>query len=209
MPKILSQAGTSLADSYNIEGSIAGVEELDSRSVGLVDEMGGRVQSERLNAFILNVASDANNQNASFATEAAVLPDCVNRVLGIIAFVSTTARLAHCTVNLRMAGTGGEFPIWSWDDALDDEYSLRLSEAGAAVGTVIALRPSVALQPFQQLAMRSGDEMLMPSFFLRGTTNGFGAGTLNINALIMIARPQPATVTAGTASSHGLPVPSW
>jgi len=209
VPKILSQSGTSLADTYDIEGSIAGVENLESESVHLVDALGGRVHSERLNAFVLNVASDTNAQNAAFATEAVVLPDCVNRILGIIAFVRVTARVAHCTVNIRLAGTGGEFPIWSWDDALDDEYSIRLSESGAAVSTVIALRPSAQLQPFQQIVMRSGDEQTMPSFFLRGLTNGFGAGTVNINALIYIARPQVATVTPGTASSHGLPIPSW
>ena len=45
MVKILSQAGISLADLYNVEGSIAGIEQLDTRELPIVHEMSGTIFS--------------------------------------------------------------------------------------------------------------------------------------------------------------------
>ena len=80
MPKILAQAGISLADVYDVEGSIAGTDELLSEDVSLVHEMGGHMMSERCRSFVVTLATGDQIQNANFAATGGLIPDSPNRI---------------------------------------------------------------------------------------------------------------------------------
>lgn len=208
MPKILSQSGVSLADTYDVEGSIAGVEELASREVSLFDEMGARVFSERLQSFL--VASTSGNLNQSTAWNVTIgdFPDSPNRLLGISVLSGTAARVDYVTFLVSDQDTGREIPIWSWDVNDDAEVRARWSFDGGAVGESFLLRSGGYRLP--QLLTREGTSQQMPELQFRGITSAFGAGTVTVRAVLHVARANPnAPVPAGVPSSHGLPIPSW
>lgn len=208
MPKILSQSGVSLADTYRIEGSVAGVENLESRDVSLFDEMGGRVFSERAQSFIITLSSTAILQSVSFDINAGSLPDSPNRILGIQVIADTIGRTNLCQVSVAGAASDpGEFPLFVWDTADDVESNIRYSLAGAAAGSDGYLVPSNVFTPF--LMTRMGAEAEMGSLQMRGQSSAFGAGTVTIRAFVMLCRANPGNPTPGTPSSHGLPIPSW
>jgi len=208
MPKILSQSGTSLADTYDIEGSIAGVENLESRDVSLVDEMGQRVFSERVQSFIISMSSTAILQSVSFDINAGAFPDSPNRILGVQVIADTIGRVNLCQVSVAGPPSDpGEFPLFVWDTADDVESNIRYSLAGAAAGSDGYLVPSNVFTPF--LMTRMGAAAEMGSLQMRGQSSAFGAGTVTIRAFVMIARANPGNPAPGAPSSHGLPLPSW
>jgi len=209
MVKVLGRAGTSLADVYDVEGSIAGVDQIITEEVGLVQEMGAVIQSERLNSFTEVLTTGAILQATPWDVAGGALPDCVARVLGVVVITDNADAVGHCQLSVMGPGVSGEFPFWNWNSADDGVQSLRLTIKGGAPGNLIMLRPAIASEPFQQIVARMGDEMAMPTFFFRGTTAGFGAGTRTTQAIVYFARPSPGVQVPGTPSSHGLPIPSW
>jgi len=209
MPKILSQSGVSLADTYDIEGSIAGVENLESKDVHLFDEMGGRVFSERLLSFNIRMTSGAVAQNITWNTEAAGIPDSINRVLGVFVFIvaADTTEVANCQVSYRDQNDLTEIPIFTWDDGTDPEIPIRYADNSATSTGLIQLRSSVSLLP--GLLTRYGEEEDMPSIVFRGVAAGFGAGTVTCVAYIHLCRANRGNPAPGAPSSHGLPLPGW
>jgi len=208
MPKILSQSGTSLADTYDVVGSIAGVENLESKDVHLFDEMGARVHSERLLSFTVVLNTAAISQSSNFEAAAAGFPDSINRLLGV--FVSVPAanagRVEDGTVSI-VQPSGQEFPIWSWDLADDVERGVRFDLAGAGEADRIAL---ISTTPFVPLLITRGEDAgRMQSLALRGSTGAFGAGTIVISVSVLLLRPDGGNPPPGAPSSHGLPPPSW
>lgn len=208
MSKVLSQAGISLADVYDIEGSIAGTDELLSKEVSLVHEMGGQIHSERLLSFDINMAPAAQSQSAAFAVTAGGIPDSINRILGVQVSAANLegGRLSHASLALVFS-TGQEVPIWWWDSAIDSEFNIRFDRLGAGVANRVGFQPSFAFP--QQLITRVGDAGLMPDIIFRGVTLAFGAGTIVPAALLVLLRPDRGAPAPGAASSHGLPIPSW
>jgi hypothetical protein len=209
MSKILSQAGDSLADSYDVAGSIAGVEDLISQDVQLLHEMGGTIFSERLRSQVITLATGAIGQNsefdASFAWDSLV--DSPVRVLGIQVVASAVTRVQLAQVSIQGVGSMSEIPFFSYDYDDDAAGLIILSIQGAAVSTYIHLSPRQIQVP--TLVTRAGDSGVMPGFILRGLTTGFGSGTVQCTALIHVARAGQATPVAGDPKSHGLPLPSW
>ncbi len=205
MPKILSQAGISLADAYDVEGSIAGVDQLISQDVSLVHEMGAQMFSERCLAFYERITTGAIAQNIAFDVEATIaFPDSPNRILKVL-LVSDTNRITLAQVSQRTVV--GEMPLIIWDAADDVVSQMRYRIGAAATATVFYLRPGLDLTP--TMLMRTGDEGIMPTLFLRGLTSGFGAGVVTLDAFIHVARANPTSPQPGHPSSHGLPRPSW
>jgi len=209
--KILSQAGTALADIYDVEGSVVGLENLDVGDIKGVHDLGPTIHSERLNVFGLIADSGATAQNASFNVELGAFPDSVNRVLSVAVAVDTAARLGNCSVHVHDTATGGgDMPIWIWDSVLDGIANLRIVRPGIAVATLVALVPvSLVAGGLPTILARTGAASQMPSLFFRGATLGFGAGNVTARAFIQVARPDRGAPGAGEPSSHGLPIPSW
>jgi len=202
--KVLGQAGTSLADVYDVEGSIAGVDQLNSEEVSLTHEMGATIFSERLQGFIFRLTSGATLQNLTFNIVLPInLP--IYRVLGVYVQIDTGARLTRVQVALRQTQGGREIPMFIWTTTNDIEQTILIVENGAAVGVDVALVQVSPGGTLPILGMGSdqpalvGDEIVM-----RGTTSGFGAGTVTCTALVYIANPQGVIQRA-----VGLPIPSW
>jgi len=78
MPKVLGQVGVSLADAYDIEGSIAGVDELVTRDVSLTHDMAATIFSERVSTAIRRSATAALAQNTLFDRGPTRLRDGIN-----------------------------------------------------------------------------------------------------------------------------------
>lgn len=209
MPKIQSQSGVSLADTYQVEGSIVGVENLEAKDVHLFDEMGGRVFSERLQTNLSRLNPGALAQNITWAIPFP-LPDAPNRVLGCAMVIDTTARITHASLGIATLAGGREMPIWSWDIANDVEQAITISIDGAAVGVEILLLPGFSNIP-NMITRCSGNAEtdLMGQLIFRGLTAGFGAGTVLPLMFVQLGRATRRLPDPGSPSSHGLPIPSW
>jgi len=209
MGKILSQAGVSLADVYDVEGSIVGVDELITREVHLQHEMGAQIFSERLRGFIIKLEPGAIAQNTSFSVGITKIPDSPNRLIGVQC-VATNARISNIALYVSdISAIAREILVWSWDVVNDQNSTQRWSDDGGAVGSVNMLRSTAPNYGLPLLITRTGDSGQMPELNVRGTTAGFGAGTVTPVILCMMIRANPQAPVPGDPRSHGLPVPSW
>jgi len=210
MPKILSQAGISLADAYDVEGSIVGVENLDSQDVSLVHEMGGQIFSERLQTNLTRLNPGDTLQSVTWNTTIPILPDSPNRIMAVSVMTNVAARVNFCSLAVQAVVGGREIVIWSWDDVRDVENEVRFSDDGAAVGTEFIMLPSFTQLPYLVTRTSGNDETnLMGALIFRGLTLAFGAGTVEPRMIIALARANQRVPDPGQPSSHGLPVPSW
>ena len=207
MPKILSQAGNSLADIYDIEGSIAGIEHLETRDLPIVHEMGATVFSERLSGNLIRRSTGAIAQNATWDLQvlAANTPEGIFRILSVFVFADQN-RVDRASILLQQTIPNvGEQAMYIWDTANDAVRNIRLSDAGGAPGNQLALIQALP-QPMPILAIGSGQaQSVGNTMIFRGLTTGFGAGTVTVVALIYVASPELST----SVNSRGLPVPSW
>ena len=207
MVKILSQSGNSLADVYDVEGSIAGIDQLETRELPIVHEMGHTVFSERLSGSIRRISSGALAQNLTWDIIIADLPVTPTRVFGVACLVDTAGRTVVATVSVRTAVPSGgerEFPIFNFDTT-QGTATCRIQDNGAAVANLNLLENGLrAAGP--QPSMVIGNEQPQPidRIAFRGLTAGFGAGTVTVTALIYIGFSQVAGI-----SSRGLPIPGW
>jgi len=207
MVKILSQAGDSLADIYDAKGSIAGIEDLTTRDLGIIHEMGATVFAER---FTLRIGRMTGSflQTTGFDLSVTGLPAAPTRILGVSVTTDVAARLTHCNVAVHSvsAGVEREVPIWTWDLADDIESPIRTITEGTLANRVV-LRSRTATPNIPSM-IQSIDELdetpAVKDIFFRGLTETFGAGTVNPEALVLIAFAQ-----IGGVSSRGLPIPSW
>lgn len=207
--KILSQAGQSLADVYDIEGSVVGLERLDVSEIQGVHDIGPQIHSERLNAFHRRITSSAELQNQSINSSLSGIPDCVNRILSVSMIADAASRISFASIAIADPSSAVEHIIWAWDDVNDVEGPVRWDDGTGA--TVVSLLrathgPSGA-NP--NLLLRTGASWRMPILILRALTSAFGAGTVTLTAGIQLARPDRSQPTAGEPSSHGLPIPGW
>jgi len=209
--KVLGQAGVSLADQYDVEGSIAGVDVLDAREVKTVHDLGGTIFSERLGAFIIEISSGAVAQSTGWAIDTVILPDAIHRLTAIQVISETAADVSNASLAVQEVGgvnVGREIPIWIWNVIDDLEVGFRWSNDGAAVGNVVALRPSQP-QQIPTILPREGSGKQMPHLIFRGATGAFGAGTTTTFMLLHLMRALPSSPVAGDPKSHGVPIPSW
>jgi len=199
VPKILSQAGKSLADVYDVEGSIAGIDELLSKDVALVHEMGQTIFSERMSSRIIATSTGAISQSSVIDTEIPNLPMTPFRIHGINltdAGSNTIARLSNIVVVL-VSSDGIESIVWMWDGSVETQ---RMEGNVKAV-----LMPEIGFATMLPSLGMGGDQpATVPQLFARGNTPAFGAGTVNIAIRTHITFSQLEGV-----SSVGLPIPSW
>lgn len=204
--RILSQAGQSLADVYDIEGSVAGLEELDSAEVKTVHEMGATIASERMSGQLVVVTSTALAQTLTWDATLGLPRRFIDRILGI-QVLADADRVLTAGVFVQDAGPGGSFaeiPIWSWDAAVDGVKTIRTS-LQESTRNLILLQPTQMLGP----SMLIGSEQPLPTgqLVFRGVTTTFGAGTVTVRMVAYLAFNE--IIGGGGLSSKGLPLPSW
>jgi len=203
MAKILAQAGNSLADVYDVEGSIAGVEKLVTEDVVLVHEMGDTIFSERFSGQIRTLATGDILQDTNFTATDSGLADTPTMVNSIIVFVDVTARLLRCSLMIQSRGDSREIPIWVWDGT--NEFVVRFDDgAGGGVINAITLFPRDGWRQYPVLLTGREQPERVETLVLRGTTSGFGAGTVEIFANIYVSFADVQGL-----SSRGLPIPGW
>ena len=203
MVKILSQAGTSLADTYDVEGSVAGIEQLETRELPIVHEMGATVFSERFSGAIRRITSGDIAQNLSWNVVATDLPAGPTRVFGITVFTpDDVSDLSDLGVMIRSADDR-EIPIFAWDS---NEANVRVpfEDDGGGVTNNVVLANALDVATLPSMLIGGGQPQVVNQIAFRGRTNAFGAGTVETIALIYIGFSE-----IGGISSRGLPVPGW
>jgi len=211
MPKILSQAGISMAPGYSIEGGIIGVEELDTHDVILAENFGDRVFSERLRSLTAELTATDVLQSAAFSATlpgtGLGFPDGPSRILGVtVLHDGDAADVLRVQVSMADQSTGLEFPVYAWDDTVGAEIT-GLWDIGSGAINVFFLPALVDNTP--NLMTRTGNAALMPNLIMRGSTTAFGAGNVTIVGLVHVALANAPTPVPGDPSSHGLPLPGW
>jgi len=203
VPKILAQAGMSLADLYDIEGSIVGVDQLDADSVTLVHEMGTTLFSERLSGSMRRGLSGSILQSVNWDFVITDLPTGIWRVLSVMVVVSPGSRIDHAQLSMRSPRDGREVPFWNWESGNNVESSIRIVENDSAAGNTTILIPSPTELP--AFGLGRGQPQLVNEIAFRGRSSAFGAGTVDATAVLYIAHTQ----LGGGITNKGLPVPSW
>jgi len=199
MPKILSQTGISLSDTYDVEGSIVGVEQLIAEDVSLVHEMGSTIFSERYSGSIRKaVTGDISQSAAMIATVAGLASN--TRVLGIAVISDTVARTAHANVAVGSVTTLRELPIWVWDGTNED--TVRFFDV--TLGNKTMLRPLPAFSLLPNMLQGTAQPEAITNIVLHGAATAFGAGTVELTLLVHVGFSE-----IGGISSKGLPLPSW
>jgi len=203
MSKILSQTGISLADTYDVEGSIAGIENLESADVNLVHEMGSTIFSERLSGFVRRVTQTAIAQSTDFDMVMTGLPEGIYKILGITVLANIATRTTRIQASIRSTANGREVPFFVWESGNDTQSSIRIVEDGDAAADLIYFN---VVQPFVPiLGINRGQRQIVgDEIVCRGASNAFGAGTVQHTLLCYLALTHQ-----GDISSFGLPVPSW
>ena len=109
-------------------------------------------------------------------------------------------------ISTNIAGNITEIPVWNWDDGVGNDQSkiCRIGILGAAVADLLHLVPGRMTGP--SMAIGTNQPGGTPLIAFRGNTNGFGAGTVTVTALILVAR---ASSVATGLSNFGLPLPGW
>jgi len=203
LARILGTTGTSLADVYEVDGSIVDIDNLLSRDVNLVHDLGATMWAERVSQRLVQFTVAGVLQSADFGEVIFALPNTPARILAMTVFVDTASRLVRCAVSLRnnTLSASVEQPIWAWDEATEFTIRMAIGAGGVDLLTLLS-KQEVDRIPLTRLGEDSPESM--ESLVVRGTTTGFGAGTLDItvNTLIEFAG-------LSGVSSHGVPLPGW
>ena len=208
MVKIQAQAGNSLADIYDVKGSVAGIEHLETHDLPIVHEMGATVFSERFSQDIRRLQTGALAQNTNWDIIVANLGDNAVRIFGLAVHVDVTSRVSVASIAINREINGREVPIWAWDTGASDiEVAVRYSDDGGATATVIFLRPLVHFGILPSMTTGAEQPTRNNRIAFRGRTSGFGAGT--VQATVDIITGFGEIQSGGGLSSRGLPVPSW
>lgn len=209
MAKILAQAGASLADVYNVEGSSAGINTLSSEEVQLVHEMGGTIFAERVGSEILTVNTGDLLQTVAWNLQIPSLTQTPMRILGVSVISDVGNRVTRAVVSIAtepVITAGREIPIYVWDSAEDLALTIPWVDDGAAVANEAYLRQVTPVPgvPGMMFGSDSRPNRRTPAIRFRGLTATFGAGTVRIVCQVHVAWAE-----IGGLSSHGLPLPGW
>lgn len=200
MVKILSQSGDSLADIYDVEGSVAGIDQLETRELPIVHEMGATVFSERFSTTTRRSSTGAIAQSTAFGIVIGNLPPMPTRLLCVTVLSDDETRIADAAIVLRDPDEEQELVVWAFDGSAT---VVRLVDDAQAVATFDLLHSSL---PFVQTMVGGGEQQpdMVDQIGLRGITTAFGAGDVTITAIYHLA-----FAFRHGLSSRGLPIPSW
>lgn len=200
MVKILSQAGDSLADAYDVVGSVAGIDELDTQSLPIVHDMASTLFSERYVTAIRREASGDTIQNTQINLVTTNLPVTPCRLLGLAIISDSAARLSRIGVSVRNPDQDQELPIWAGDGS---SSTIHMIDDGGGVVAFNLMGGEQVLLPSMCGGEGQGPDMVN-EIVVRALTTGFGAGTVFLNILYYIGFAFRAGV-----QSRGVPFPSW
>jgi len=206
MAKILSKSGDSLADAYNVVGSIAGIDDLVSREVSLVHEMGNVMFSERYVTTFRRMATGDMLQDIDFDLVITNLPGAPTRLLGLGVISDAGTRILRACASVRDHLAGNEIPIWAYDGSNFTPVDL-VSTGDATGSTTFDLLHGIPAGPISVPTMMGGSLQgagMVDSFAFRGRTTSFGAGTVFITLLLYFGFAFQEGL-----SSRGVPFPSW
>ena len=203
MPKILSQAGNSLADIYDVKGSIAGVESLETRDLPIVHEMGATVFSERYATTFRRSVSGNIAQSTAFDLAITNLPATPTRLLGIAVVSDDGSRIARAVCVVHDPDANQDIPIWAFNGNLITIDMIDDNAARAAFSLLRGERDATFIPTMIGGNGQSNQDMV-DQIALRGDTSAFGAGTVFVRVLYYFA-----FAFQGGVSSRGLPIPSW
>jgi len=202
MPKILGQVGMSLSDSYEIEGSSIGVDELVASEVNLVHDLGATMFAERVSQRLVSFTISGILASADFGEVILAFPNTPARILAMTVFVDTAARIERCAVSLRNnKGLSVEQPIWAWDEGTEFTIRMAIGSGGVDLLTLLS-KEAVDRIPLTRLGTDSPESLEV--LVVRGSATAFGAGTVDVtvNTLIELCAKEGV-------SSHGIPLPGW
>jgi len=203
MSKILSRSGVSLADAYNVQGSIAGINDLVSEEVHLSHDMASTMFAERLSSTIRRRATGDILQTINFEQTISDLPSTPTRILGV-SLIADADRISFASLAMFDPTSQREFPFWVWDAAFDNAVAVRWDDEGVGPANEFYLRSSGVQGIIPTLILGGDSPQRVPQIILRGGTTTFGAGTVEVILELYIAFAALQGV-----SSHGLPVPGW
>lgn len=205
MAKVLARTGVSLADVYNILGSIVGVDQLNVEEIQGVHEMGGTIFSERLTGVIGQIRAFEIAQSTDFAVALPILSGLL-RVLGIVVVADAAARVTNVQVSFSdtIGGNEQDFPAFAWATAIDAERAILMQIDGAVAATAIQFVPLGVPQVPSLIVGTEHRANNVPTILMRGQTAAFGAGDVTINAFIYLASAADQAL-----SSFGVPIPGW
>lgn len=208
MTEILSQAGFSLADMYDVVGSIAGIDELLSKEVSLVHDMQAQIFSERFRFQMFQVRSDPTGQNTNIDLNIDLiggLGDSIGRILGVVVVCNLATQMATASVAAHRPALGPaifrDFPFWIWGG---DTFPTRLGLDGTIVQRDVLIgAPGQNMLPSFAGGTKQGP-FPFTDIRCRGRTSGFGAGTETVWFLVYVGFTQTDGV-----SNYGARVPGW
>ena len=200
MVKILSQGGRSLADMYQVEGSIAGIDQLETRELPIVHEMGATLFSERFRTTFRRGTTGPVAQSATPNISITNMPEGISRILGVQVITDDSSRIANVQVSVHDAVAAQDFPIWTWEVGNSDP--IRLTDNAVGLTAEVLVPNEGQLLP---CFVTNGQTRLeISQIHLRADTTAFGAGNVFLTLLVHFA----FTFTGGV-SAFGARVPSW
>jgi len=204
--KVLSQAGISISDQYDFQGSSEGVREMEIEVVQAVHDLGPTMTSERMLGRIDRTITPVGLlQSVEIDMPLGALPEPISKVYGIQVFANNAGRTTNLAVHVANArGTIQEFPVWVWDET--GETATEIVMAGGATGSLTLLTPIGGIVIPQFLLVGAGQQLEVSTMVLRGNTSAFGAGTIFYTVLVYLAFPG---VEGGAISTFGSSLPSW
>ena len=204
MVKVLSQSGDSLADIYDVEGSIAGIEHLETHDLPIVHEMGATVFSERFSTDIRRIQTGNLAQSTNFSQVDTGVPQMPTRLLSVGIISDDASRIASLALVIQNPVTEQDVPIWVYDGT--NFLDIRLVLDDATIATYDLLLGNIQASFIPNMVGGSGQrvEQMASSLALRGITTGFGAGTVFVQALLYLGFAFQRGI-----SSRGVPFPSW
>ncbi len=206
MAKARGQSGVSIADTYEIPGGVFKIGDIDDSQVNLTHDLASTVFAERFQTEMRVSTTGSISQNTSWANTISDLPGVPTRLLGLCVHADVAARITRASVVIQDADTGQEIPIFFWDITTDIETQVRMSDAGG-LGVQEVLQPTQAYFGIPMPTFVGGSLQVDPvcrNLIFRGTSAGFGAGSVECILTMYIAHSQVSKSTA-----KGLPVPSW
>lgn len=204
MVKILSKSGDSLADMYDVAGSVAGIEELITHELPIVHEVGQTIFSERLSAGIRTRVTGDLLQSVQWNLFITELPNGIARILGVEVFTSNGSRVEMVSAAIQTANLEDEIPIFLWDQN-EQVIDGLIVAGGAAVATRNHLINGLPTAHTSML-VGGGQPQRMDQISFRGTTLAFGAGTVKITLLVHLLFTH---LGGNVPGNRGLGVPSW
>jgi len=204
--KVAGESGHSVGQTYQLPGGVIEIEDVSTTTVNLTHDLASTIFTERFRTQVFEIKSGDVAQSTSWGTIYTGLPATTTRILGVIVHAAAATRTTRATVSIYDADSGLDVPFFYWDSTKDVEVGVIMSDsAGNAVQRV--LQP---VHSYTGMGLPSfGGGKLQPqgtarNLSFRGTTSGFGAGTVEVTACLMVASSGVANVV-----SQGLPIPSW